>query len=104
MAEQRTAAYKPVPPGYGGWRCGTDADGNCLCGEPDGIDPSQVACPHGVLVPEPSAQRTVSDIYASAREAIRKLLALLDDPHPGSATWHGAVARARVAVIEELES
>jgi hypothetical protein len=45
--EHFVIAYKPVPAGYRGWRCGLDAAGDCRCGEPDGVNPSQVACPYG---------------------------------------------------------
>lgn len=60
LAKALEPAYKPVPSGYRGWRCGTDATGECLCGE-DGRDPSMIACPHGILVPETDKTTEVTD-------------------------------------------
>jgi len=35
-------------------RCGVDADGQlALCASLNGVDPSRLACPYGVLVPSP---------------------------------------------------
>lgn len=40
--------------------------------------------------------------YASAADAVNRLAALLNDPHHGLATWHSALADARLAVLKEL--
>lgn len=73
------ATYKPVPPGYIGWRCGgsIDENGDCPCGD-SVSDPSCIACLHGELVP---AYRDAAKQRKFARRAEKKAA-----PHPERTT------------------